>query len=444
MNHISFIFEQNIHLLFLQILLVCLLNLFFFSKLRYKKLIFFSVFIACIISVIYIWINFYSNIVLWIFLILFNRKCLKSNSINFILNASLAVFLFIFSDYTVEILFQTIFKSMSISLSFRVLLNLAVSMIFAILMKKFLKRMTTDNNYEIFKQILCAFLLFTVVIYYVLITMNRFSIYSSIDFKVHAFLLLFYSCLSIALFSIALSTIRKQMQLKMRKTEIEQIISYTKQVEQSYMEMRKFRHDYRNILTSIEMYIEEGNMDRLAHYYETKIRPTKEKFATDFSHLSDLSQIKIPEIKSIISSKLLRAQAMGIETTFECREEIHELYMDSLVLVRSLGILLDNAIEEIEAIANKGKIEVACIHQEHSIQIIIRNSCRTTHMPQIYEMKQEGFSTKGTNRGLGLSNLEQLLSAFGHVSLDTQCANGQFTQIIEISKEEKYATRSYL
>lgn len=444
MQNISFIFEQNIHIPFLQYLFVCLLNLYFFSKLSNKKFIFASILMACIMSILYLWINFYTTILLWILLMLLNQKVFKSNTVECILNATLSVFLLIFSDYIVEFFLQTIFTSYTLSLNLRVaVVDLILGIILAILMKKFLDRLTATASYEIFKQILCAFLLFTVGIYYVLITINRFFTQISIDFQAHVFLLLFYSCLSIFLCSIAFVTMLKQMNLKMKKREMEQIIDYTNQLEQSYMEMRKFKHDYKNILTSIEIFIAEGDMEKLADYYKTYIRPTKNAIETNFSRLSDLNQIKVSEIKSIFSSKLLRAQAMGMDTTFECQTEITKFYMDSLTLVRSLGILLDNAIEEVESNFNKGKIEVACIQQEHSIQIIVRNSCKE-NMPQVYQMKAEGFSTKGENRGLGLSNLEEMLSTLKHVTLDTQCINGQFTQIIEIAKEEKYATNTHL
>lgn len=439
MQHILFILQQNIHLLFLQYLFVCVCNFYFFSKIKNKKFVALSVIFSCIMSVQYLWLNFYTTIFAWLFLMLLNQKILKVPSYNNFLYPTLAVFLLIFSDYVMELFFQTIFEAGTI----RIIINLVLSAFLAILMKKFLARISNAPNFEIFKRILCAFLLFTVGIYYVLISMNRFLEESSIDFRVHAFLLLFYSCLSIILCMIALFIIRKRTDLQIKKIEMEQILLYTQQLEENHKEIRKFKHDYKNILTSIEILIQENNMEKLAQYYEKYIGPTKQEIETNFSYLSDLSLVKVPEIKSIFFSKLAHAQSLGIETKFECHKEVTEFYVDSLVLVRSLGILLDNAIEEVAANNNIGKIIVACIQQGNSIQIIIYNTCRE-NLPQVHQMKQEGFSTKSENRGLGLSNLENLLSSLKNVTLDTQCSNGTFIQIIEISKEEKYATHSYL
>lgn len=438
-QHISSILQQNIQLIFLQCLFICLCNLYFFSKLVNKKFLILSAIFSLTMSILYIWLDFYTIIFIWLILILFNQIFLEKKSTYIFLYPTISVFLLIFSDYVMEIFFQTFFQAGI----FRVILNLTLSTVLAILMKNLLMRISSNPNSETFKRILCAFLLFTVGIYYVLISMNRFLAESSIDFGVHVFLLLFYSCLSITLCTIALLTIRKQMNLKMKKIEMEQLLDYTQQLEQNYMDMRKFKHDYKNILISMEIFIKEGDMERLAQYYETYIRPTQTEIERNFSYLSDLSHVKVPEIKGILSSKFLRAQSLGIEMKFECREDISNFYIDSIILIRSLGILLDNAIEEVEANAKQKVITAACISYEDSIQIIIQNTCGE-NISQIYEMKREGFSTKGKNRGLGLSNLEKLLSPLKNVILDTQYKDGQLTQIIEITKEEKYAAHSYL
>lgn len=443
MQYISFIFQQNIHLTFLQSLFICLCNLYFFSQLKNKKLLIIFLVISIFLSILYTWINFYATIFVWLILIFCNAKFLKSNIFHSVLNPTLAVFLLIFSDYIIEIFLRIFSISYLPHLLLRVIADFILASILAILMKRLLTRLSSNPNSETFKRILCAFLLFTVGIYYVLISMNRFLAESSIDFGVHVFLLLFYSCLSITLCTIALLTIRKQMNLKMKKIEMEQLLDYTQQLEQNYMDMRKFKHDYKNILISMEIFIKEGDMERLAQYYETYIRPTQTEIERNFSYLSDLSHVKVPEIKGILSSKFLRAQSLGIEMKFECREDISNFYIDSIILIRSLGILLDNAIEEVEANAKQKVITAACISYKGSIQIIIQNTCGE-NIPQIYEMKRESFSTKGKNRGLGLSNLEKLLSPLKNVILDTQYKDGQLTQIIEITKEEKYAAHSYL
>ena len=44
-----------------------------------------------------------------------------------------------------------------------------------------------------------------------------------------------------------------------------------------------------------------------------------------------------------------------------------------------------------------------------------------------------GFSTKGKNRGLGLSNLKDIMNNYSNATLDTSIENNRFIQNITIS-----------
>jgi len=43
----------------------------------------------------------------------------------------------------------------------------------------------------------------------------------------------------------------------------------TKKIEESYGAMRRFKHDYLNILTTLELFIKEGDLQGLKEYYLT-------------------------------------------------------------------------------------------------------------------------------------------------------------------------------
>lgn len=46
----------------------------------------------------------------------------------------------------------------------------------------------------------------------------------------------------------------------------------------------------------------------------------------------------------------------------------------------------------------------------------------------------EGYSTKGKNRGLGLTSYQQILSKYQNVTKQTTLENGYFTQMLWIAK----------
>ena len=51
-------------------------------------------------------------------------------------------------------------------------------------------------------------------------------------------------------------------------------------------------------------------------------------------------------------------------------------------------------------------------------------------------LKQRGFSTKGTGRGLGLANIEEILFRYDNVTLETESAQHRFVQLLSITPKE--------
>ncbi|HBR81480.1 MAG TPA: accessory regulator AgrC, partial [Enterococcus sp.] len=47
-------------------------------------------------------------------------------------------------------------------------------------------------------------------------------------------------------------------------------------------------------------------------------------------------------------------------------------------------------------------------------------------------LKKKSYSSKGKERGIGLSNLDELVQLNKNVYLDTKIEEGQFTQILTI------------
>lgn len=91
---------------------------------------------------------------------------------------------------------------------------------------------------------------------------------------------------------------------------------------------------------------------------------------------------------------------------------------------------MDNAIEAAEE-CNYKKINLALIKKEKSKIIIIQNTYKhkNINVKKIYE---QSYSTKGNDRGLGLSTLKESISKANNIILDTQISEEFFTQIITI------------
>jgi two-component system sensor histidine kinase AgrC len=156
-------------------------------------------------------------------------------------------------------------------------------------------------------------------------------------------------------------------------------------------------------MISLDYFVKEERWSELADYYHKRFKNIA-NFEVTKIIFDDLANIKILEIKSLIAVKLMEASLLdNVDIEFEAVDTINNIDMNVMDLIRILGIILDNAIEELATIGG-GKLQMAIFTIDEKINIIVNNTCRKD-MPSIKRLTERGFSTKGPNRGLGLSNL---------------------------------------
>jgi len=245
-----------------------------------------------------------------------------------------------------------------------------------------------------------------------------------------ALMIVYLISMSVITFVVA-NNMKKEMQYENRKIELENLKEYNSNLEAMYNDMRGFRHDYTNILTAMSGYIEEKNIEGLEEFFYKKIVPLNSEMNRKNNRIGLLQNIHITEIKGLIASKVIRAQELGIDVLVDIVEPVDKINMDIIDLSRTIGILLDNAIEAaIEC--EKSWIKLTFIQKENFVLLVFINSC-VERTPQIYQIFEKGFSTKGDNRGLGLYNLKEIVNKYHTISLDTKADKGEFTQVLQIS-----------
>lgn len=245
-------------------------------------------------------------------------------------------------------------------------------------------------------------------------------------------LLFFAATLLVSVVSISsyIQSIRRSYETEQKKQELKMMRTYTEKLEQQFSEIRKFRHDYQNILTSLEGYIVKQDYENLESYFFENIKPTGKQIQQNIFVLKDLAKIKIESVKSLIATKGSIAQEKNIDVIIEITELIESINISDISLIRMLGIILDNALEAVDNLENK-QLSIAFIKDKTSVHIIVENTC-SPDLPKLHVLKKEGFSTKGSNRGIGLSNLQDLINATPNSSLVTKIENNRFSQELTI------------
>ncbi|MCL1950905.1 MAG: GHKL domain-containing protein [Turicibacter sp.] len=215
--------------------------------------------------------------------------------------------------------------------------------------------------------------------------------------------------------------------LKEQSFEIlkEQILSAMKTHEQTL----RIHHDMKNMLLGFEGYLKSGDSKGMKDYYYSSVLPQHEKIDKEELYLLPLVRLENIAIQGMLRGKLADAMNLGVEVSLELEDEIQEISMNPIDLIRVLGILLDNAIEAALE-TNAPVIKMAFIKEENRLLIVVQNNFKG-EIP-FDEMYRHGFSTKGEDRGIGLSNLAEILEESEGVQVYHEVEGDLFVQHLEI------------
>ncbi|MCL2843099.1 MAG: GHKL domain-containing protein [Oscillospiraceae bacterium] len=268
--------------------------------------------------------------------------------------------------------------------------------------------------------------------YHVVLNLQNHLGYAVTLFSWGAFFLLSNIIAGLVCFIFYTRSLKISFILKEKEIEHRALLYYMDECEHQQIAIRKFKHDYQNLFIPVSTFIAEQDWDALTRYYP-KVEAASAILAQNDFALEGLSKIKVREVKGILAAKLVLAQNLGVDTAFQIVDEIDHIPVDSVTLVRMLGIILDNAIEALTELEG-GKLVVACYQAGRSVTFVVQNTC-SLDMPPLSQLRQAGFSTKGEGRGLGLSNLWELASAHPNITLQTDIAAGSFIQKLAITGE---------
>ena len=217
-----------------------------------------------------------------------------------------------------------------------------------------------------------------------------------------------------------------------KDTQLNELSIYSHHVESLYEEIRSFRHDYINILTSLKLGIDNQDIEAIKTVYNGVLRDSGNQFYDSKFDIAKLSNIKNDAIKSILSAKLLEAQNRGISISVEIEEPVSNFRIELLDFITILSVLCDNAIEAtIEAISPR--MTVAFMNNDDSLILIVENSIKSEKV-DVNHIFDRGYSSKGEGRGLGLHNVNSVLEKYPKSTITTRSANHLFSQTIRFCK----------
>lgn len=282
-----------------------------------------------------------------------------------------------------------------------VFIKFLLELLITIISVKFLKKMNIDESFTTTFLLVYLFL----IIYLFMSFIQHFSAYIPLISGILLFILI---QLIIVTFILVLDrkSQNKKYNEKIIKDQLDNLRVYTEHLDIEQKKVRKFKHDYKNIITSLDSIAHMENNQRLLDSLSELTDYSNEYFNSSFMSLfKDLEYVSNPYIKSLLISKLRLIQAKDINIHFECKYDINNVNIGIFDLIRLIGIAIDNAIEETENQPD-GKIQIIMINESTQLTFNVNNTIKNNS--DLSKITAEGFTTKEKHSGLGLVNVTEI------------------------------------
>lgn len=214
---------------------------------------------------------------------------------------------------------------------------------------------------------------------------------------------------------------------KMKDDQIVSLRSYNNHIEGLYKEIRGFRHDYTNLLSSLNQAIQNKDINGIEKIYNAVFRDSDKRFQSSQYDIGNLSNLDNDALKSLVSVKMIEAQNKGINLSVEVEEPIDiPNNLELIELLKIVSIFLDNALE---AAVNAEVPYISFAYfKEGTTKIMIIENSTSEEKINTKSIFNYGNSSKGNNRGIGLSNVKEILSSNQKNYLKTYSNNYIFRQ----------------
>lgn len=305
------------------------------------------------------------------------------------------------------------------------LLTYSIVLIFNLIIKY---RKFTINILEDFDKKSKSIIIFNFIFGFICIFLQGILSVKYIDILPIEFTFFNFICLLIY-FVLSFFSLAKVMSLSTTTKKLESAEEYNKTLHILHDNVRGFKHDFDNIVTTIGGYIKTNDMEGLEKYY-SQLQEDCSKVNTLYILNPDI--INNPGIYNLLTTKYSEAEEKGIKVNLTFLLDLNELHMKIYEFARILGILLDNAIDAASECDEKVLNIVFRNEAKNNRNIILIENTYKDKDVDLNQIFNKGISGKENHTGLGLWEIRQILKKNNNVNLYTNKNEKYFTQQLEI------------
>lgn len=192
----------------------------------------------------------------------------------------------------------------------------------------------------------------------------------------------------------------KKMRYSLLEMQVENQKNDIKELQNSYSEMSKIRHDYKNYLLCGLTLIKENNITQAERYFSEIL---DEKLDSGIAYVHTANNA----VNAIINAKLSKCKKLGITTHYEIVEKID---IDDLDISILFANLFDNAIEACAGNSHKSSIYLKVCYEKAYLNIILKNSIDESilsHNPKLITTKKDK-----KKHGYGLITVDDIVKKY--------------------------------
>ena len=241
-------------------------------------------------------------------------------------------------------------------------------------------------------------------------------------------------------FAISIYSLTRILKLILTTQKLESAEEYNRSLCILHDNVRAFKHDFDNIVTTIGGYIKTNDMKGLKDYY---VQLEDDCQRVNNLYLLNPEVINNDGIYNLLTKKYKEAEAKDIKVNMTFLLDLSTLHMKIYEFARILGILLDNAIEASSECDNKIiNIDFRNDHKNSRQVITIENTYNNTNIDteRIFE---KGITGKENHSGLGLWEVRKLIKKNSNVNLFTSKTDEYFSQQLEIYYEHRWKLKIF-
>ena len=191
------------------------------------------------------------------------------------------------------------------------------------------------------------------------------------------------------------------------KVQLELNRIYYEAYEGLIQSIRERQHDFKNHLNALK-----GMIYSIDNYDELVLEQKKylQSIMGELEPARLLTLVENPLIAGFLNYKVSKAQEMGITTRYHCVLQKRDMGIPEFKLIEMMGILLDNAIEELssESIADRVLV-IELMAEDNIMKFSVSNSYKSNNNLDVSKLFENGYSSKGNGRGIGLSKLKHMM-----------------------------------